>query len=143
MFKHSAPVSDILALAAQDGCRKGNRLNAQRVARERGFKFKRYAQAEHTPLYTGMLIGLGAVLPGISRAVLCVIFGIYQRVMELLSSPFKNFRTHIPKLIPVLLGAAAGFLGVAKLLAFLLEAYPDHLSACLWGSSRAAALAVP
>ena len=25
MFKHSAPVSDILALAAQDGCRKGNR----------------------------------------------------------------------------------------------------------------------
>ena len=79
----------------------------------------------------GMLIGLGAVLPGISGGVLCVIFGIYQPVMELLSSPFKNFRTHIPKLIPVLLGAAAGFLGVAKLLAFLLEAYPDP-SVCVF-----------
>lgn len=79
----------------------------------------------------GMLIGLGAVLPGISGGVLCVIFGIYQPVMELLSSPFKNFKTHIPKLIPVLLGAAVGFLGVAKLLAFLLDRYPDP-SVCVF-----------
>ena len=79
----------------------------------------------------GMLIGLGAVLPGISGGVLCVIFGIYQPVMELLSSPFRNFKTHIPKLIPVLLGAAVGFLGVSKLLAFLLNAYPDP-SVCVF-----------
>ena len=79
----------------------------------------------------GMLIGLGAVLPGISGGVLCVIFGIYQPVMELLSSPFKNFKTHIPKLIPVLLGAAVGFLGVAKLLGFLLNKYPGP-SVCVF-----------
>lgn len=79
----------------------------------------------------GMLIGLGAVLPGISGGVLCVIFGIYQPVMELLSSPFKNFKTHIPKLIPVLLGGAVGFLGVAKLLGFLLNRYPDP-SVCVF-----------
>ena len=79
----------------------------------------------------GMLIGLGAVLPGISGGVLCVIFGIYQPVMELLSSPFKNFKTHIPKLIPVLLGVAVGFLGVAKLLGFLLNKYPDP-SVCVF-----------
>lgn len=29
----------------------------------------------------GMLIGLGAVLPGISGGVLCVVFGIYKPVM--------------------------------------------------------------
>lgn len=79
----------------------------------------------------GMLIGLGAVLPGISGGVLCVIFGIYQPVMELLSSPLKNFKSHIPKLIPVLLGVAAGFLGVSKLLAFLLDRYPDP-SVCVF-----------
>lgn len=39
----------------------------------------------------GMLIGLGAVLPGISGGVLCVIFGIYRPVMELLSNPRKYF----------------------------------------------------
>ena len=46
----------------------------------------------------GALIGLGAVLPGISGGVLSVIFGIYKPIMELLSNPFKNFKTHVPKL---------------------------------------------
>lgn len=73
----------------------------------------------------GMLIGLGAVLPGISGGVLCVIFGIYRPVMELLSSPLKNFRSHVPRLLPVLVGGVAGFLGVANLLAFFLNRYPD------------------
>ncbi len=79
----------------------------------------------------GVLIGVGAVLPGISGGVLCVVFGIYKPVMELLSNPFRRFRTHVPKLLPVIVGAAAGFLGVAKLLAFLLEKYPDP-SVCLF-----------
>lgn len=59
----------------------------------------------------GALIGLGAVLPGISGGVLCVIFGIYRPVMELLSDPRKNYKTHLPKLAPVFLGMAVGFLG--------------------------------
>ena len=59
----------------------------------------------------GMLIGLGAVLPGISGGILCVIFGIYRPVMELLSNPRKYFFTHIRKLLPVILGGAVGFLG--------------------------------
>ena len=79
----------------------------------------------------GMLIGVGAVLPGISGGVLCVVFGIYKPVMELLSSPLKKFKTHVPKLLPVILGAALGFLGVAKVLAFFLEKYPDQ-SVCLF-----------
>ena len=73
----------------------------------------------------GMLIGLGAVLPGISGGVLCVIFGIYRPVMELLSNPRKYFFTHIRKLLPVILGGAVGFLGVANILSFFLEKYPD------------------
>ena len=82
-------------------------------------------------LLQGMLIGLGAVLPGISGGVLCVVFGIYKPVMELLSSPFKNFKTHVPKLLPVIVGAAVGFLGIANLLSFFLEQYPDP-SVCLF-----------
>lgn len=79
----------------------------------------------------GMLVGVGAVLPGISGGVLCVVFGIYKPVMELLSNPFKKFKTHVPRLLPVILGAALGFLGVAKILAFFLEKYPDP-SVCLF-----------
>lgn len=79
----------------------------------------------------GSLIGLGAVLPGISGGVLCVIFGIYKTVMELLADPFHNFKTHVPKLIPVILGGAIGFLGIANILSILLEKYPTP-SVCLF-----------
>lgn len=73
----------------------------------------------------GSLIGLGAVLPGISGGVLCVVFGIYKTIMEFLADPFRNMKTHIPKLMPVVIGGAIGFLGVANLLSILLEKYPD------------------
>ena len=79
----------------------------------------------------GMLIGVGAVLPGISGGVLCVVFGIYKPVMELLGDPFRKFKTHVPRLLPVIIGGGVGFLGVAKILAFFLEAYPDP-SVCLF-----------
>jgi len=79
----------------------------------------------------GALIGLGAVLPGISGGVLCVIFGIYKPVMELLSHPFKNFKTHVPKLLPIIVGIGLGVLGIAKILAFFLTKY-EAASVCLF-----------
>lgn len=82
-------------------------------------------------VFQGAFIGLGAVLPGISGGVLCVIFGIYKPIMELLSNPFKNLKTHLRKLFPYILGIGAGFLGIANLLAFLLEKYPAP-SVCLF-----------
>ena len=79
----------------------------------------------------GALIGLGAVLPGISGGVLCVVFGIYKPVMELLADPFRKFKTHVPKLLPVIIGGVIGFMGIANILAFLLEKYPAQ-SVCLF-----------
>lgn len=79
----------------------------------------------------GALIGLGAVLPGMSGGVLSVIFGIYKPIMELLSNPLKNFKSHVPPLIPVFAGFVIGFLGVANVLSFFLEKYPDP-SVCVF-----------
>lgn len=79
----------------------------------------------------GALIGLGAVLPGISGGVLCVVFGIYKTVMEFLADPFRKFKTHVPKLIPIGIGGIIGFLGIAKVLSVLLEKYPAP-SVCLF-----------
>lgn len=72
----------------------------------------------------GSLVGLGAVLPGISGGVLCVVFGIYKTVMEFLASPFKRLKTHFPVLFPYGIGLIVGFLGIAKVLSFLLDKYP-------------------
>lgn len=82
-------------------------------------------------LAQGALIGLGAVLPGVSGGVLCVIFGLYQPVMALLSHPIRAFRQQARLLLPVVAGIALGFLGVAKVLGFLLARYPDP-SVCLF-----------
>ena len=82
-------------------------------------------------VFQGAVIGLGAVLPGVSGGVLAVIFGVYRPIMELLSSPSAHYQTHLPRLLPVFLGYAAGFLGVARLLAFLLETWPDP-SVCVF-----------
>lgn len=79
----------------------------------------------------GALIGLGAVLPGISGGVLSVVFGIYQPAMELLANPRKYWRSHLPILIPAFIGAVIGFMGVANLLASLLNRYPNQ-SICVF-----------
>ena len=79
----------------------------------------------------GALIGLGAVLPGISGGVLSVVFGVYRPIMELLSDPVHKWRTHLPRLLPYMIGSAAGFLGVANLLSYVLETYPEQ-SVCVF-----------
>lgn len=79
----------------------------------------------------GTLIGLGAVLPGISGGVLCVVFGVYRQMMELLAAPFKSIKKHYKTLVPLAIGMGAGFLGVARILGLLLNKYPSQ-SVCLF-----------
>ena len=57
----------------------------------------------------GALIGLGAVLPGISGGVLSVVFGVYRPIMELLADPLRKWKTHLPRLLPYMIGSAADF----------------------------------
>ena len=73
-----------------------------------------------------MLIGLGAVLPGISGGVLCVIFGIYRPIMDFLSHPIKTIKKQAYIIVPAVIGIMLGFLGVSKVLGFLLERYPNQ-----------------
>lgn len=67
----------------------------------------------------GAIIGAGAILPGISGGVLCVVFGIYQPMMALLAHPFRTFKKYFFLLLPVLIGWAIGFLLIARLLDML------------------------
>ena len=82
-------------------------------------------------VFQGALVGVGAVLPGISGGVLSVIFGIYKPLMEFLSNPGKTFKIHFPRLLPFFCGYILGFLGIANILSFLLEQYPDP-SVCVF-----------
>ncbi|MHB1314384.1 MAG: DUF368 domain-containing protein [Christensenellales bacterium] len=69
----------------------------------------------------GVVIGVGAILPGISGGVLCVIFGIYQPMMTLLAHPVAAFKKHAALLLPVLIGWAFGFVGLAGVVTWMFE----------------------
>ena len=49
----------------------------------------------------GILIGAGAIIPGISSGVLCVIFGIYETLLNSILNFFKDWKTNIKFLTPL------------------------------------------
>jgi len=65
-------------------------------------------------LLCGVLIGAGAILPGVSGGVLAVVFGLYRPFMELLIHPKRAFPRYWRTLIPLGVGWCAGFMGIAK-----------------------------
>ncbi|NLJ65582.1 MAG: DUF368 domain-containing protein [Christensenellaceae bacterium] len=74
-------------------------------------------------IVSGILIGGGAILPGVSGGVMCVIFGVYRPLMELLSRPFTAIKKYWKMFAFVFLGVAIGFVGIAKLVGGLFEKY--------------------
>ena len=61
----------------------------------------------------GFLIGMGGILPGVSGALLAVLFGVYRPMMEVLSHPRRALGQYWRLFLPLALGAAVGFLGGA------------------------------
>lgn len=69
----------------------------------------------------GAVIGAGAILPGISGGVLAVAFGIYQPMMAVLAKPVQNIKLYWKMFIPITIGWAIGFLGLAGVIAKVLS----------------------
>ena len=65
-------------------------------------------------LLCGILIGAGAILPGVSGGVLAVVFDIYRPFMEVLTHPREAIPKYWRWFLPIGLGFAIGFLGFAK-----------------------------
>lgn len=70
----------------------------------------------------GAIVGIGAILPGVSGGVLCVSFGIYEPMMEFLTHPIAAWKKHRKIFLPFALGWILGFLLLAKLLEILFSA---------------------
>ena len=70
----------------------------------------------------GILVGGGAILPGISGGVLCMTFGIYRPLMATLAHPFKNIKKYYQIFVPFLIGSIIGFFLFAKVVEILLSA---------------------
>ncbi len=71
----------------------------------------------------GILVGLGAIAPGLSGSVLLVLFGLYQRTITAISTIFKDFKNSIRFLLPLVAGIGIGILLFSKLVDGLLAAF--------------------
>ena len=67
----------------------------------------------------GAAIGGGAILPGISGGVLCVVFGVYRSIMELFSHPIRAIKKNWRMFLFVGIGWVFGFWIFAKVIEFL------------------------
>ena len=70
-------------------------------------------------LICGIAIGAGAILPGISGGVLCVIFGVYKPLMEALAHPIQGIRKNWKMFLPIGIGWAIGFVLFANLIEWI------------------------
>ena len=70
----------------------------------------------------GAIVGVGAILPGVSGGVLCVAFGIYEPMMELLTHPRRALKAHIKMFVPFIIGWILGFILLAKAVELLFAA---------------------
>lgn len=68
-----------------------------------------------TRLIKGILVGIGAILPGLSGGVLSVIFGIYDPMIQFLSNIKHRFLENVRYFIPVGLGGVIGVVIFSKL----------------------------
>lgn len=69
----------------------------------------------------GILVGFGAILPGISGGTLCVTFGMYRPLIDTLTHPLAGLKKYWVAMVPFVLGVAVGFVGLSGLAAWTLE----------------------
>ena len=72
-------------------------------------------------LLCGLLIGAGAILPGVSGGVLAVVFDIYRPFMEVLTHPRRAIPRYWRWFVPLAIGWCVGFLGLARGISVCLE----------------------
>jgi len=80
-------------------------------------------------LVKGMLVGIGAIVPGLSGGVLMVIFGIYEPLIKFLANIRKNFIENILFFIPIGIGGVIGMVAFSALIDYAFTyCGPVHLA---------------
>lgn len=81
-------------------------------------------------LIGGIAVGIANVIPGVSGGTMMVILGIFEKMMESIAGVFKPHNPkrmkHILFLVQVLIGAAIGLVGFAKILNYLFANFPTQ-----------------
>ena len=83
--------------------------------------------------FVGILIGAGAILPGVSSGVICVITGIYDKLIDACFGLLKNFKKSLSFLLPIAIGGTIGVLLLGNILKCLFSMFPTQTCFCFIG----------
>lgn len=72
----------------------------------------------------GIFIGLGAILPGISSGVICIIVGLYEKLLDSVLNFFKDIKSNIKFLFPIMLGILAGIIIFSNVILYCFNIIP-------------------
>jgi len=81
----------------------------------------------------GIALGAGAILPGVSSGILCVIFGIYEKLVNSILGFFKDVKNNIRFLFPLAMGGFIGVILFGNILKFLFNEYPTYTNIAFIG----------
>jgi putative membrane protein len=81
----------------------------------------------------GFVIGIGAVLPGVSGGILAISLGIYEKAMLAIGTLFRKFKENFKYLLPILIGGGVGVLLTSNVLNMLVSRYVGQLLSLFTG----------
>ena len=71
----------------------------------------------------GFFVGVGKIIPGVSGSVLAISFGIYDKIIDIISHFFKKIKENISFLLPIMLGFIISIAISSNILSFLINRY--------------------
>ena len=80
-------------------------------------------------LVKGMLVGIGAIVPGLSGGVLMVVFGIYEPLLHFLANWRNKFIENVRFFLPVGIGGLLGVVGFSAVVDF---AFTHYAAQFIW-----------
>ena len=80
-------------------------------------------------LVKGILVGVGAIVPGLSGGVLAVVLGIYEPLLRFLADVRHRFKENVLYFLPVGIG---GVLGVFAFAAVVDYAFTNYAAPVIW-----------
>lgn len=79
-------------------------------------------------LVKGALVGIGAIVPGLSGGVLAVVFGIYEPMLRFLANIRVKFLENVRYFLPVGIGGVVGVVAFSAVVDYAFTYYPAQFT---------------
>lgn len=84
-------------------------------------------------ILSGIIIGIGVILPGVSGSVIAILLGVYDNIIFLLNDSKKNWILKLKELMPILIGIIIGVIIFGNILIVFIEKYEIQIKYLFMG----------